>query len=28
MLSFLSRLTRPTVAFGHDVVMAALSFIV
>jgi FlaA1/EpsC-like NDP-sugar epimerase len=28
MLSFLTRLTRPTVAFGHDMVMAALSFIV
>jgi FlaA1/EpsC-like NDP-sugar epimerase len=28
MLSFLTRLTRPTVAFSHDVVMAALSFVV
>jgi len=28
MLSFLGRLTRPTVAFSHDIVMAALSFVV
>jgi len=28
MIAFIQRLTRPTVAFAHDIVMAALSFVI